>query len=520
MLYFKPLSKEIKQDIFWFIFLLSSALILYLIGLGNLPLRDWDEGYYGTVAKDIYKTGNWLYITYYNKPFLLKPPLIIWLISISYSIGGISEFTTRFPCTFLTACGVPLLYLIGRNLFTSRLPAIFSTLVYLTLLPVVRHGRLAMLDGPINTFFLFSIFCLLQSYSQPFWIIGVGIGLGLIAFTKGILAVALGGILGIFCFFNRSLKRIKNPVLWGGFILGFSPVILWYSLQIIKYGDKFIEVHFLQQNLDRLSTAVEGNQGSVWYYIIELVKYSFPWIFFLPGGLILAIKKCQQSWAKLVLVGFILFIGIISLMGTKLPWYIMPIYPFFSLAVGVYLAEVLQNHEQSYPKILGFLLFISSLAILGGGTYFSVKTNNFKILTLSIIVGTTLGLSYVNFLQKKSNFIFILFVGLYISLGVFVMSNLWIWELNESFPVKPVATLIQKNTPPNTVVYTSYAYSRTSLDFYSDRQVIAQNSEELKKLSAIPFYLLLDPLTLEDLNLNNYQILGNTQDFILIKKSQ
>ncbi|XTZ11966.1 MAG: ArnT family glycosyltransferase [cyanobacterium endosymbiont of Rhopalodia inflata] len=199
---FKQFFQNINQDISWFIFLSLSALILYLIGLGNLPLRDWDEGYYGTVAKDIYKSGNWLYMTYHNEPFLLKPPLIIWLINMSYLIGGISEFTTRFTCAFLTACGVPLLYLIGRNIFPSRLPAIFSTLVYLTLLPMVRHGRLAMLDGPINTFFLFSIFCLFQSFYQNFWIIGVGIGLGLIAFTKGTLVIALGGILGIFCIFN------------------------------------------------------------------------------------------------------------------------------------------------------------------------------------------------------------------------------------------------------------------------------------------------------------------------------
>ncbi|XTZ10181.1 MAG: ArnT family glycosyltransferase [cyanobacterium endosymbiont of Rhopalodia yunnanensis] len=516
---FKQFFQNINQDISWFIFLLLSALILYLIGLGNLPLRDWDEGYYGTVAKDIYKSGNWLYMTYHNEPFLLKPPLIIWLINMSYLIGGISEFTTRFPCAFLTACGVPLLYLIGRNIFPSRLPAIFSTLVYLTLLPMVRHGRLAMLDGPINTFFLFSIFCLFQSFYQHFWIIGVGIGLGLIAFTKGTLVIALGGILGIFCIFNKFSKFFKNPVFWGGFILGFFPVILWYPLQIIEYGENFIEVHFLQQNFDRLSTAVEGNKGSVWYYIIELVKYSFPWLLFLPGGLILAIKKYQQSWAKLVLIGFILFIGIISLMKTKLPWYILPVYPFFSLAVGAYLAEIVQNNDQFYPKILGILLLVGSLASLGG-VYFSIKTNNFQLLTLSILIGITFALSYVNFLQNNCNFIFTLFVGLYLSLGIFVISDLWIWELNESFPVKPVAALIQKNTPPNTVVYTSYAYSRTSLDFYSDRQVIAQNLEELKKSAAISFYFLLEPLTLEKLNLNKYEILGNTQDFILIKKSR
>jgi hypothetical protein len=206
-------------------------------------------------------------------------------------------------------------------------------------------------------------------------------------------------------------------------------------------------------------------------------------------------------------------------MRTKLPWYILPVYPFFSLAVGAYLAEIVQNNDQFYPKILGILLLVGSLASLGG-VYFSIKTNNFQLLTLSILIGITFALSYVNFIQNNCNFIFTLFVGLYLSLGMFVISDLWIWELNESFPVKPVAALIQKNTPPNTVVYTSYAYSRTSLDFYSDRQVIAQNLEELKKSAAISFYFLLDPLTLEKLNLNKYKILGNAQDFILIKKSR
>lgn len=515
----KQLLKQQNNDISWLIFLFCSSLLLWLIGLGNLPLRDWDEGYYGTVAKDMFKSGNWLYLTYYNQPFLLKPPLIIWLINISYKVGGISEFTTRFPCAFLTSCGVPLLYLVGRNIFTYRLPAIYSALVYLTLLPVVRHGRLAMLDGPINTFFIFSIVCLLQSLRQPFWAIGVGIGLGLIALTKGILAIALGGIIGVFCLLSKPQKFFRNLVLWRGLIIGFAPVIFWYSIQISHYGEKFIDVHFLQQNFDRLSTAVEGNQGSILYYIIELAKYSFPWLLFLPGGIVLAVKKYQQNWAKLVLVGFSLFLFIISLMGTKLPWYIMPIYPFFSLAVGAYLAELWQNHSQSYPKILGFLLLICSLALLLGGIYLSVDSNNFQILLFSAAIVTTLILSSVYIIRNNPNFIPTLFVGLYLSLGLFMMSNLWVWELNESFPVKPVATLIRENTPPDTVVYTCYAYSRTSLDFYSDRQVIAQNQEELESLASIPSYLLLEDSTLETLKLPNHQILGKSEGFILIKNS-
>ncbi|HAC66332.1 MAG TPA: phospholipid carrier-dependent glycosyltransferase [Cyanothece sp. UBA12306] len=522
MIKLKQLLKDKKNDIFWLIFLAFSALILWLIGLGNLPLRDWDEGYYGTVAKDIFKSGNWLYLTYHNQPFLLKPPLVIWLINISYKIGGISELTTRFPGSFLTACGVPLLYLIGRNIFTYRISAILSSLVYLTLLPIVRHGRLAMLDGAINTFFLFSILCLLESRRQPFWAIGVGIGLGLIAFTKGILAIALGGIIVFFILLNKPLFFLRNINLWIGLIVGFIPVFAWYYIQILQYGQEFIEVHFKQQNFDRLSTAVEGNNGAIWYYFIELIKYSFPWLLFLPGGLKLAYQNYQQIWAKLILVCLIIFMLIISMMGTKLPWYILPIYPFFSLAVGSYLATLWNTNNKPYPKLIGISLLIGSLVVLVGGIYLTLTEKNWQFLILGIILGITLFLSAWNIFKKDFRFIPILVVGLYMGLGFFVLSKFWIWELNESFPVKPVATLIRENTPPGTVVYTSFAYSRTSLDFYSDRQVIAESRETLENVASNPSYLLLDTETWQKLKSSNpsiYEgkILGKAEEFILLE---
>ncbi len=341
----------LKSEARWFILFFIAALLLWLINLNTLPLKDWDEGYYGTVAKDMYQSNNWLYLTYYGEPFLLKPPLIIWLINLSYHIGGISEFTTRFPCALLTSLGVPILYLLGKTLFTTHLPAILSSVIYLTLLPVVRHGRLAMIDGIINTFLIVAILCLLNSRKTPIWAIGVGISLGLVALSKGILAIALGGILGVYILLDQPRKILRNPALWLGVFIGFIPVLVWYLIQINHYGELFIRVHFQQQNFDRLANAVEGNSGEIWYYGLELIKYSFPWLLFLPGALILAIQEWKQSWAKLFLIGFVLFFSIITLMGTKLPWYIMPIYPFLPVGIAADLREFYKT-KQYYSQVL------------------------------------------------------------------------------------------------------------------------------------------------------------------------
>ena len=538
---------NIKNDSFWVFFLLKIALFLGIFNLGNVPLRDWDEGYYATVAQDMFQSGNWIYLTYADQPFLLKPPLIIWLINISYNLAGINEFTTRFPCDLITAFGVPLLYLVGKNLLLKQQPAIFSSLVYLTLFPMVRHGRLAMIDGIINTFLIFAIFSLVQSKKQPLWAVLFGLGIGLIALSKGILALALGGILGIYILWDREqetliiflskitqmlgLPTIFKPILnssqnseqslltnswlWIGLCLGFLPVIIWYYLQVRYYGEQFIQVHFLQQNFDRLSTAVEGNSGSPWYYFVEFIKYSLPWLLFLPNGLFLAWKKRQESWAKLVLTGFFLFLGIITIMGTKLPWYIMPVYPFFALAIGYHLSD-LYPVKKNYPKIYILSFFTFSIIAIAGGIYLWKDTQETILVLISFLLFITFLLTSQKLKQNSPNFINILVIGLYSSLILFITSNVWVWELNEAFAVKPVANLIKQNTPPETIIYTSFEYSRPSLDFYSDRQIVAEDNTTLEKLASTASYLLLDKETFDNLKLTNVKILGEVNEFILI----
>jgi 4-amino-4-deoxy-L-arabinose transferase-like glycosyltransferase len=545
---------KFSLEVQWSLALLGASLFLGAIALGNVPLRDWDEGYYATVARDMYQTRNWLYPTYLADPFLLKPPLMMWLIALSYHLGGIGEFTTRLPGAVLSAGSVPLLYLVAREVFgeggngelpspptplprvegrkvgtgnrenltrvgfldsRNSLPAVLTALVYLTLLPVVRHGRLAMLDGMVNTFFLLSVLSLLKARQKPQWAIAAGIGFGLIALTKGVLVILLAAIAAIFLRLSRQAKLFKNPYLWLGILLGSFPVVAWYLAQWQHYGETFLEVHFQAQSFDRLSTAVEGNKGAVWYYLVELLKYSLPWLLFFPSGLTLAWQQRRRDWGLLVLIGTILYGGTISLMGTKLPWYIMPLYPFFALAVGAYLAKFWQS-KQRYPQVLFIAFSVLSLLFFVGGIYLSMTDLQFPLLLMAIILTVTMGVVAWKIKQNHPTFILILSGGLYLAWACLMFSKSWLWELNECFPVKPVAALIQAHTPANAVVYTSFAYSRPSLDFYSDRRVIAQGTDTLKQLSLAKNYLLLDRPTLENLHSKNILSLGTAGDFTLL----
>lgn len=499
----------------WFLGLFAAALVLWGLFLGDLPLRDWDEGTRALVAREIYRTGNWLYPTLQGEPYLLKPPLMDWLIALSYKLWGVGEFTTRLPGAFFSACGVPLLYLVGREVFLQRVPAVFAACVYLTLLPVVRHGRLAMLDGMVVSFFLLLLLCLLKARQERRWAIGVGLCLGLISFTKGILVVLLGALALGFLLADRQLALLGSPYFWLGILLGNVPVLAWYAAQWQHYGATFLQVHFQAQGLERLSQSVEGHGNPPWYYLLELLKYTWPWLLFWPGGLYLAWQKRHTSWGILVFIGTVGYLGTISLMKTKLPWYIMPLYPFFALAVAACIAHIWQK-SKDYPRILVGILGFLAVAGVGGCVYFVLADRQPVLIIMGVVVALTMGLAAWRVKQNNPTFIPILFVGMYLALGLLMTSKSWLWELNEAFAVKPVAALIREHTDAGAVIYTSFGYGRPSLDFYSDRRVIPADVATSQKLWSTQPYLLLDQSSLAALQLPDSVSLGSAEGFTLV----
>ncbi|MFM6280000.1 MAG: ArnT family glycosyltransferase, partial [Dolichospermum sp.] len=448
-------------------------------------------------------------------PFLLKPPLMQWLIAICYHAGGIQEFTTRFPGAFLTALGVPLLYLIGRLIFAETLPALFSALVYLTLLPVVRHGRLAMLDGMTISFFLLLLFCVLKARDNRKYAIGIGFCLGLITLTKGMLVVVLAGIAGLFILANKQLALLKNPYLWIGMFLGNLPAIAWYFAQWQHYGNTFLQIHFQSQAFDRLGTAVEGNTGPIWYYLLEVIKYGFPWLLFLPGGLYLSWKNCHTAWGCLTLIGTIVYFAIVSLMKTKLPWYILPIYPFLALVIGVNLSYIWQQKKVKSRFLVGFFGFLTVVG-LAGCVYFSIVEKQIILIFMSVILTISMGITAWLISQNNRKFITVLFAGMYLVLAMLMSSQSWIWELNEKFPVLPVAALIRDNIPPGTEIYTSFPDGRPSLDFYSDCKVIPTSLADLQDKFVHKSYLLVDNDSLQKINLKDSKTIGTVKEFTLV----
>jgi 4-amino-4-deoxy-L-arabinose transferase-like glycosyltransferase len=324
-------------------------------------------------------------------------------------------------------------------------------------------------------------------------------------------------------------RLLTLPYFWFGIVLGSLPASLWYGAQWLHYG-QLLGNNLFNQSFQRIWADVENNRGAPWYYLLEMLKYGMPWILFLPLGGRLAWVNRNLSWAKLAIAWAGVYFVAISLMVTKLPWYILPLYPALALMIGAQLAAFWRRGQHAgipqfakpySPVWVGWFAGLA-LAAIGGVGYFS--RHPFAELDLQLVLAAfalTMLVTAVLMARQNPQFIAVLLWGTYLSLLLLMASNNWVWELAEHYPVKPVAAMIQRFVPNGEPVYTSFPAARPSLSFYSDRPVIPTSQQKLKRLwkkEAQP-YFLLDQGAIASLKLKESQVLGKAEGWMLVKKS-
>ncbi|MCC0176943.1 glycosyltransferase family 39 protein [Waterburya agarophytonicola K14] len=515
-------QSEIWLECFYFTSLFLAALILFLVNLGNLPLLDSNEGTVAQVAKEIYQgsdaLSNWIFPTLWGEPYLAQPPLVHDLIAIAYKLGGVSEFTTRLPGALLAASSVIFVYNIGREIFIARFPALCSALVYLTCLPVVRFGRLAMSDGPLLCFELLTIWAILRSRRDLKWSLVAGIGLGLIGLTQGIVSLQILAIVGGFLWWDTP-RLLTSPYFLRGLILGVTPGLGWYICQWFHYyefqsTESFISLFLGQSSSGLELNAIEGpiSAGnldanlSLQYFLTQSLQYIVPWFMVAGAGLKLASRNVHWGWGKLVVVWIGFYLTLIFLtFNWDYYWSILLIYPALALVAGIQL-DLIRNLPSyaDYPRLLTYSFALMAALSAFAGLHWGIR--NYIDFYLPFVCGSlaiTFAATAIVLAQQEKQFIPLLFWGLFVSIFLLMVSPHWIWELKSVEPVKPIAELIRQHTPENQVIYTSMVQERSSLDFYSDRQVVVQKTDDLKDRWQHDrnVYLLLDSQAVKDLQI-------------------
>jgi 4-amino-4-deoxy-L-arabinose transferase-like glycosyltransferase len=143
----------------------------------------------------------------------------------------------------------------------------------------------------------------------------------------------------------------------------------WYFAVSYRTGGAFFSEFFLRHNLARFVAPMENHEGPIFYYVVAVCIGFFPWSLFLGSTLKQLFVRLRprgqwdQAWLFVscwIGVYFVFF----SLATTKLPHYVLPIYPALALASGAFVRELLSRASAAEAQMLRMASI--GLLVVGG----------------------------------------------------------------------------------------------------------------------------------------------------------
>ena len=465
---------------------LAALLLLLLPGL-DLPIRDWDEGIVARVAYERsqallqFSQGelSWhelLLPTYWAEPYLNKPPglhLPAGLALLPWAASGDlpPPWAVRLVPALLASAVVPLAGLITRQLnHKQQGAAIAAAAIALTLLPLMRHGRLAMLDGALVSASGLLWWQLLVSRHCRGWpLLGCGLLSGLacsgLLLLKAPLLLPVLGIGLLLLALERQHSRAQWLLLILGLALGLLPGLGWHGLHYLIRGSDALLLWGADGASRVLLSSGEGSDLGWRVPVLEVLEGGWPWLALWPFAVVLAWKQRHLSSGRWPL-GLQLAMAVAVLpLRTQLPWYSHILWLPFALLCGPALAELVQSGRPraflSYGWCWGSCCCQQGSSCLNSALCCCQPGG-------ALLIGGW-GLRPASGLKVQAA---IAMVGLWwLGLLLLFSGPLWHWELNEKPPVAAAAALAQTADPNLPLALWGHG-ERPSLSWQSQRQLI------------------------------------------------
>ena len=116
----------------------------------------------------------------------------------------------------------------------------------------------------------------------------------------------------------------------------------WYVLVGLRTDGAWLEGFFGKHNFQRFNEPLEGHSGPLLYYVPAIMAGFFPWSVFLPLSVWqvwkdIRAKQAHSPACMLLACWCCCWIAVFSMAGTKLPSYVLPVYPALALITARWL---------------------------------------------------------------------------------------------------------------------------------------------------------------------------------------
>jgi 4-amino-4-deoxy-L-arabinose transferase-like glycosyltransferase len=351
-----PSNRErYNSEHFYLIALLFLCAVVFFYGLGRLPFIGPDEPRYAEVAREMYVTGDWITPRLGGINWFEKPALTYWILAAGYTVFGANEFGARFAVAMVATFGALLLYFFGRRARSPRFGYLSAAaLVTCGLWPGFARGVTCDLTLTVAIEIGLLSFFLWESKESSLgrdrlWYLFC-FALGLATLAKGLVGAVLPlMIIAPYLILTGAWRSLLRPrLIISGALIFIATAAVWYAPVVLRNGREFIDEFFIGHHFQRyLSNKYRHPQPFYFFPLIALAG-SFPWSGYLLSSMArpdsrASLKRWRRDSSErtpddrlhlFLLLWIVVPIVFFSFSGSKLPGYILPIFPAVALIVG------------------------------------------------------------------------------------------------------------------------------------------------------------------------------------------
>jgi 4-amino-4-deoxy-L-arabinose transferase-like glycosyltransferase len=359
----------VRRHALWLTLLVAGAVLVSFYRLGAGSLWDQDEALYAQMSREILQTGDWITLHIDGSPWYVHPPLAMWLVAATARLAGWSEFTVRFWSAAATVVMVVVTVLLGQRLFTRR-TGLLAGAILATTFQLLVQSHLVVFDTVLLAWMLLAVYAFVRAYQggrrvDYLWFF---LCAGLATLTKGPIGLLLPALVIVpFVTLRRAWHRWREVPWAAGVALYVVVGLSWYAVETWLHGWAFASPVFGYYGVGRFFGVVEYQTGPWYFYAPVLVLGAFPWTAFWPAAVAYHARRLEVDGSLFVALWCMITLVFYSLAGTKIPNYILPVYPFAAIGVAALWDAALEAPGVGRGLGVSLVLLIALLGALVAG---------------------------------------------------------------------------------------------------------------------------------------------------------
>jgi 4-amino-4-deoxy-L-arabinose transferase-like glycosyltransferase len=356
------------------VLLVIAVAALWFAGLETRTLLHPDEGRYAEIPREMVATGNWITPRLNGLKYFEKPPLQYWTTALAYESFGVHPWTARLWTAGSTLFAALFLGYAGWRLGGATLGT-YAAAVLAGCFGYIFNAHLLTLDGGLCAFLVvaFGAFLIAQraeatSRETRGWMWVAWAAMAGAALSKGLIGIVIpAASLALYTLATRDFRLWRRLHLVSGALLFLILTAPWF-VAVSRANPEFLDFFFIHEHFTRYTTIAHGRSEPWWYFIPLLLVGMLPW----TGLLAWAAPRLWRdsapaangfSWQRFALIWSAFVFFFFSASGSKLPSYILPMYPPLCLVAAWLLRDIAPRSLARHTLPGAVLVVLATVAV-------------------------------------------------------------------------------------------------------------------------------------------------------------